>query len=52
MCERTYMQMHADAAQHSAAHHMLRLEAACIHSAAQRRVCVIAPLRLWTFFAR
>ena len=31
MCEHTYMQM-----QRSAAHHMLRLEATCIYSAAQR----------------
>ena len=37
MCEHTYMQM-----QRSAAHHLLRLEATCIYSAAQRSVCVNA----------
>ena len=36
MCEHTYMQIQRSAAQRSAAHHMLRLEATCIYSAAQR----------------
>ena len=36
MCEHTCMQMQRSAAQHSAAHHVLRLKAACIYSAAQR----------------
>ena len=36
MCEYTYMQMQRSAAQRSAAHHMLRLEATSIYSAAQR----------------
>ena len=34
MCEHTCMQMQRSAAQRSAAHHMLSLEATCIYSAA------------------
>ena len=46
MCEHTYMQMQRSAAPRSAVHHMLRLEATCIYSAAQSSVCVNAPLMM------
>ena len=41
MCEHTHMQMQRSAAPRSAAHHMLRLKATCIYSAAQRSAAYV-----------